>query len=74
MRLTQKEWQIIEVFVRGKDVAVVSFLPHQTEVIDFVENWNTPLPNKSTKVTMKAQYKGRSKPLPYILDEEKEDD
>lgn len=74
MRLTQKEWRVIEVFIRGKDVKVVSFLPYQTEIIDFVKDWKSPLLKKSTKVTMKAQYNGRKKPLPYVLEEGKEDD
>lgn len=74
MRLTQKEWQIIEAFIRGKDVTVVSFLPYQTDAIDFVQNWKTPPPKKIGIFTMKAQYKGRKKPLFYVLDEDKEDD
>jgi hypothetical protein len=33
-------------------------------------SWKSPPPKKSSKVTMKAQYKGRKKPLPYVLEEE----
>lgn len=33
-------------------------------------DYNPVPPKRSERVTMRAQFKGRKKPLPYILDEE----
>lgn len=49
MRLTQKEWQIVEAFIRGKDITVVSFLPYQKEVIDYVQDYKNFLPSRGGK-------------------------
>jgi hypothetical protein len=38
--------------------------------ISEVDRWKLPPPKKSIIVTMIAQYKGRKKPLPYIVEEE----
>jgi len=74
MRLTQKELKIIKEFVRGRYFTISPY-EYQKEVIDFVQeslrDWK-PFPQKPTNVTMKAQYKGRKKPLSYVL-EEKDD-
>jgi hypothetical protein len=33
-------------------------------------DYNPVPPKRSERVTMRSQFKGRKKPLPYILDEE----
>lgn len=44
----------------------------EKEVVD-LDTWTSLPPKKRGTFTMKAQYKGRKKPLPYVL-EGKEDD
>jgi hypothetical protein len=45
------------------------------EYVEYLKNngeidYNPVPPKRSERVTMRAQFKGRRKPLPYILDEE----
>lgn len=40
------------------------------EELDELDTWTSPPPNNIRTFSMKAQYKGRKKPLPYVLDEE----
>jgi hypothetical protein len=45
------------------------------EYLEYLKNTDQPdynpvPPKRSERITMRAQFKGRRKPLPYILDEE----
>lgn len=44
------------------------------EELGELDTWKSPPSKKRGTFIMKAQYKGRSKPLLYVLDEDKEDD
>lgn len=55
--------------------SILSVLNTYQEYLEDVEStceldYNPVLPKRSERVTMRSQYKGRGKPLPYILDEE----
>lgn len=54
--------------------SILSVLNTYQEYLEDVEStckldYNPVLPKRSERVTMRSQYKGRGKPLPYILDE-----
>lgn len=42
---------------------------HLKETENIVEAYNPIPPKRSERVTMRAQFKGRGKPLPYPIDE-----
>jgi len=46
----------------------------ESSEVNVLDIWTFMFPKKKRTFTVKAQYKGRKKPLSYVLDEEKEDD
>lgn len=61
-------------FLKTSGLAKLLGVDHLLPEVSDLDTWTSPAPKKIGIFTMKAQYKGRSKPLRYLLDEKKEDD
>lgn len=61
-------------FLKTSGLAKILGVDHLLPEVDELDTWTSPPLKKMGTFTMKAQYKGRKKPLPYVLDEEKKDD
>ena len=61
-------------FLKTSGLAKILGVDHLLPEVDELNTWVSPPSKKIGTFTVRAQYKGRSKPLSYVLDEEKEDD
>lgn len=61
--------------IAEKTENALQILAHSQEYLEYIKSigevdYNPVPPKRSERVVMRAKFKGRKKPLPYLLDEE----
>lgn len=59
-------------FLKTSGLAKLFGVDHLLPEVEEIDTWNPVPPKNSINLTMKAQYKGRKKPMKYVLDNENE--